>query len=95
MQASGGVTPCSGFGCLESVSRKRLIDSLCSNLSVLGVSVNSLAGLDDEEERTVSAASHSSALKAYTFLLWWICAQAEQEARDSPAAGDAGAGGGR
>lgn len=85
---------CSGFGCLESISRKRLIDSLCSNLSVLGVSVNSLAALEDEEERAVSATSHSSALKAYTFLLWWICSQAEQEAREALASGAPAAGGG-
>jgi hypothetical protein len=83
---------CSGFGCLESISRKRLIDSLCSNLSVLGVSINSLLSLEDEEERTISAASHCSALKAYTFLLWWICSQAEHE---SVAAGLSVGGGGR
>ena len=62
------------------MSRRRLIDSLCSNLSVLGVSVNSLVSVDGDEERDEAVTSHCSALKAYTFLLWWIHSQAEQEA---------------
>ena len=75
--------PCSGFSHLDGMSKRRLIDSLCSNLSVLGVSVNSLVSVDDEEERDEAVTSHCSALKAYTFLLWWIHTQAEQEAADA------------
>lgn len=74
---------CSGFVHLDSISKKRLIDSLCSNLSVLGVSVNSLLIIEGGEEKTESASAHCSALKAYTFLLWWICSQSEQQARNS------------
>ena len=62
------------------MSKRRLIDSLCSNLSVLGVSVNSLVSVDDNEEGDEAVATHCSALKAYTFLLWWIHSQADQEA---------------
>lgn len=80
-------TFCSGFPHLDSISRKRLVDSLCSNLSVLCVSVSSLLVAEDEDERDETALSHCSALKAYTFLLWWSYAQAEQEYRETqPAA---------
>ena len=65
------------------MSKRRLIDSLCSNLSVLGVSVNTLVSADDDEERDEAVTAHCSALKAYTFLLWWIHSQAEQEHADA------------
>ena len=71
---------CSGLGYLDGMSKRRLIDSLCSNLSVLGVSLNSLVSGNEDEERDEAITSHCSALKAYTFLLWWIHSQAVQEA---------------
>ena len=74
---------CSGFAHLDGISKRRLIDGLCSNLSILGLSANSLAAIDDGEERDESAMTHCSALKAYTFLLWWIFSQAEASAKST------------
>lgn len=71
----------SGFGHLNLLTKRRLIDSLCSNLSVLGVSASGTLILDDGEERDETSASHASALKAYTFLLWWIFSKCDEEDR--------------
>ena len=82
------------FTHLSSIARKRLIDGLCSNLSVLGLSVSALLSVqepDDVPEHEAAALSHRSALKAYVFLLAWLTRLAEEEAKNSTAA-DAQAG---
>ncbi|KAK9839654.1 hypothetical protein WJX81_003584 [Elliptochloris bilobata] len=87
-----------GFTHLDSVTRHRLVDGLCSNLSVLCLSASALSGAgdpgDDGSEREATAASHRSALHAYVFFLSWLCSLAEAEARAAaPAAPSGGAGG--
>ena len=60
------------------------MDGLCSNLSVLGLSVGALVSVpepEDPAEHDASAASHRSALKAYAFFLSWLTALAEEEAQ--------------
>ena len=72
-----------GFKHVSSISRKRLVDGLCSNLSVLGLSIGALVSVqepDDPAEHEASLASHRSVLKAYTFFLSWLTTQAEEEA---------------
>ena len=80
---------------LDVMIKLRLIDSLCSNLSVLGVSASGTIALEDDEERTDSSFSHASALKAYTFLLWWIFTQCEEENKQVQPTLASGAGGAR
>jgi len=73
-----------GFKHVSSISRKRLVDGLCSNLSVLGLSIGALVSVqepDDPAEHEASSASHRSVLKAYTFFLSWLTTLAEEEAR--------------
>ena len=73
-----------GFKHVSSISRKRLVDGLCSNLSVLGLSIGALVSVQepqDPAEHEASSASHRSALKAYAFFLSWLTALAEEEAR--------------
>ena len=85
-----------GFKHVSSISRKRLVDGLCSNLSVLGLSIGALVSVQnpqDPAEHEASSASHRSALKAYAFFLSWLTALAEDEARAAgpdPSAGKAG-----
>ncbi len=66
-----------GFTRLQPVARRRLIDSLVSNLSVLSACVDSALGSDAE-----TLLRHRTALKLYVFFLHWPLAQAEAEARD-------------
>jgi len=63
------------------VARRRLIDSLVSNLSVLSACVDSALGSDAE-----TLLRHRTALKLYVFFLHWALAQAEAEAREGGAA---------
>lgn len=82
-----------GFKHVSSISRKRLVDGLCSNLSVLGLSIGALVSVtepEDPAEHEASSASHRSALKAYTFFLSWLTSVAEEE--DRAAIPEAGAG---
>ena len=71
------------------------MDGLCSNLSVLGLSIGALVSVqepEDQAEQEASSASHRSALKAYAFFLSWLTALAEEEARAAtpdPSAGTA------
>ena len=77
------------FSCLGSISRRRLVDGLASNLSVLVLSVGALvsvADVDDPSEHEAAAASHRSALKAYVFFLGWLVQLAEAEDRVAAAA---------
>ena len=67
-----------GFAHLQPVPRRRLIDSLVSNLSVLNACVDSALGSDAE-----TLLRHRTALKLYVFFLHWVLAQAEAEARES------------
>ena len=71
-----------GFKHLSSISRTRLVDGLCSNLSVLSLSIGALTSVqepDDPAEHEASCASHRSALKAYVFFLSWLTSAAEDE----------------
>lgn len=64
------------------------MDGLCSNLSVLGLSIGALVSVQDPEdpaEHEASAASHRSALKAYAFFLSWLTTTAEEEATEAGA----------
>ena len=72
---------CRGFAQLQPVPRKRLIDSLVSNLSVLNACVDSAANSDAE-----TLLRHRTALKLYVFFLHWVLEQAETEARQAGAA---------
>lgn len=85
-----------GFAHLDSVTRHRLVDGLCSNLSVLCLSASALVAADDAPdeggEREVTAASHRSALHAYIFFLSWLCAAAEAEASTAEPAASGAAG---
>ena len=80
---------------MESIARHRLVDGLCSNLSVLCLSASALTAADDAAdeagEREASAAAHRSALHAYVFFLSWLCGVAEAEARAAAPAAPAGA----
>lgn len=71
-----------GFNSLHSIIKRRLIDSLCSNQSVLHASTGALLSApDDEASKATAAAQHRSALKTYVFLLHWIMVQAEAQAK--------------
>ena len=70
-----------GFPHLQPVPRRRLIDSLVSNLSVLSACVDSALGSGDAE----TLLRHRTALKVYVFFLHWALAQAEVEARSGGA----------
>jgi hypothetical protein len=79
-----------GFAHLDSIARRRLVDGLCSNLSVLCLSVSALvaaeAAGDDGGEREAAAAGHRNALHAYVFFLSWLYSAAEAEVRAAAAA---------
>ena len=75
--------PRSVFCTLPPGARSRLVDSLCSNLSVLCSS----CGMLDAAVDGAALGSHRSALKAYAFFLTHILLAAEAEARDAPPAG--------
>ncbi len=69
------------------------MDGLCSNLSVLGLSIGALVSVtepEDPAEHEASSALHRSALKAYVFFLSWLTSAAEEE--DRAAIPEAGAG---
>lgn len=83
------------FTQLSSIARKRLVDGLCSNLSVLGLSIGALLSVqepEDASEHEAAATSHRSALKAYVFLLTWLARLAEEEARSVTGTADSTAG---
>jgi non-SMC mitotic condensation complex subunit 1, N-term len=63
-----------GIRHLSSTWRKRLVDGLCSNLSVLSVSSTTLNALEGGNEQE-TALAYRNALKAYTFLLHLILCQ--------------------
>jgi len=73
--------PRSDFTCLPPGARARLVDGLCSNLSVL----SSSCALLDAETDVALLSQHRSALKAYCFFLSHILVAAEREAREAPA----------
>lgn len=84
-----------GFSHLSSIARKRLVDGLCSNLSVLGLSIGALVSVqepDDAAEHEAAATSHRSALTAYVFLLSWLARLAEGEAKVAASTSDSAAG---
>ena len=90
---SGLLSPqlcCRGWSCLGSMSRRRLVDGLASNLSVLVLSVGALVSAadspEDPSEHEAAAAAHRSALSAYVFLLGWLVQLAEAEDRGAAAA---------
>ena len=86
---------CRGFTHLSSIARKRLVDGLCSNLSVLGLSIGALVSVqepDDAAEHEAAATSHRSALTAFVFLLAWLSRLAEDEAKAAASTSDAKAG---
>ena len=72
------------------------MDALCSNLSVLGLSIGALTSVqepDDPAEHESSCASHRSALKAYAFFLSWLTSAAEDEEKvavPEPTTGEGG-----
>ena len=86
---------CRGFSALDGFAKRRLVDGLAANLSVLGLSIKALLDGDDEADRDEAAAAHRSALKAYTFFLGWLCTHGEAEAAQATLAGTAGGVAGR
>ncbi|CAL8472231.1 g11773 [Coccomyxa elongata] len=85
-----------GFSALSSIARKRLVDGLCSNLSVLGLSIGALVSAQDQDDASdneSAASSHRSGLAAYIFLLTWLARLAEDEAKAAADTTDTGAGG--
>ncbi len=66
--------------------RRRLLDSLVSNLSVLNACVDSALGGDAD-----TLLRHRTALKLYVFFLHGALAQAEAEAREGGGAAAAAA----
>ena len=77
---------------LAPVERIRLIDALCSNLSVLSAAVTALvvgrandAGGADVEEHAETMAGYRSALKAYSTFIFHACELCEKEARTNSA----------
>jgi hypothetical protein len=71
--------PRSDFCTLPPGARARLVDSLCSNLSVLGSS----CGMLDAAVDGAALGTHRSALKAYAFFLTHIVLASEAEAREA------------
>jgi len=69
----------SDFCTLPPGARARLVDSLCSNLSVLGSS----CGMLDAAVDGAALGTHRSALKAYVFFLTHIVLASEAEAREA------------
>lgn len=74
------------------VPRKRLLDALASNLSVLNASIGAAAAGGGDADPAVTQAQRS-ALKAYVFFLHWATQQCEAEAREAAPAAAAAAGG--
>jgi len=71
---------------LAPVERIRLIDALCSNLSVLSASVTALVvGGARAEEHAETMAGYRSALKAYATFIFHACELCEKEARTNSA----------
>ena len=74
------------FRSLPTMSRVRVLDSLCANLSVLSASITALCvGNVDEEEEEM--APLRSALKAYSFFLAEVMHTSEEEAKETQAMG--------
>ena len=69
----------SDFCALPPGARARLVDSLCSNLSVLGSS----CGMLDAAVDGAALGAHRSALKTYAFFLTHIVLASEAEAREA------------
>jgi len=83
---------CRGFKQVPVVPRKRLLDALTSNLSVLNASIGAaLAGGNDVDP--MATQQQRSGLKAYVFFLHWATEQCEAEAREAAPAAAAAAGG--
>ena len=77
--APRALSPRSDFCTLPPGARARLVDSLCSNLSVLGSS----CGMLDATVDAGALGAHRSALKAYAFFLTHIVLASEAEAREA------------
>jgi len=78
---------CRQFLDLTPVERIRLIDALCSNLSVLSASVTALVvgGAGAVEENAETMASYRQALKVYATFIFHACEICEKEAKENAA----------
>jgi len=73
---------------LSPVERVRLMDAMCSNLSVLCASATALAGAGagaGREENAEVMAGYRSALKAYATFIFHACELCEKEAKEDSA----------
>lgn len=68
---------------LAAIERMRLIDALCSNLSVLSASVTAcvVGGAGGDEAREEAMFAYRQALKAYATFIFHVCEQCESESK--------------
>ena len=78
------------FRSLPTMSRVRVLDSLCANLSVLSASITALCVGNASDEEEEEMAPLRSALKAYSFFLAEVMHTSEEEAKETQAMGDRG-----
>ena len=75
------------FRSLPTMSRVRVLDSLCANLSVLSASITALCVGNASDEEEEEMAPLRSALKAYSFFLAEVMSTSEEEAKETQAMG--------
>jgi condensin complex subunit 1 len=75
------------FRSLPTMSRVRVLDSLCANLSVLSASITALCVGNASDEEEEEMAPLRSALKAYSFFLAEVMHTSEEEAKETQAMG--------
>ena len=80
--ARGGA--CRGWSVLPAAAKLQLVDSLCSNLSVLATSASAAAAGGGDADAAVLKA-HRTALKVYFFFLHWVASTAEADAASASA----------
>jgi hypothetical protein len=75
---------CRGWSVLPAAAKLQLVDSLCSNLSVLATSAAAAAAAGGDADAAVLKA-HRTALKVYFFFLHWVASTAEADAASASA----------
>ena len=72
---------------LAPVERMRVIDALCSNLSVLSASVTAcvVSGASGDDAQAEAMFGYRRALKAYAVFIFHVCETCEKESKDDVA----------
>ena len=72
---------------LTPIERMRLIDALCSNLSVLSASVTAavVSGASADEAHAETMFGYRQALKAYATFIFHVCEVCEKESKECAA----------